>query len=46
MGLFEAEVGFRYPLALAGALIAVAVLATVLPAQRASGVTPVMALKE
>jgi len=46
MGLFEAEIGFGYPLALAGALIGVAVLATILPARRASGVTPVMALKE
>jgi len=46
LGLFEAEVGFTYPLAMGGALIGVAVLATILPAQRASGVTPVMALKE
>ena len=42
----EAEIGFTYPLAMGGALIGVAVLATIVPAQRASGVTPVMALKE
>lgn len=46
LDLFDAQVGFGTPIALAGALIAVAVLATVLPARRASGIAPVAALKE
>ena len=36
MNLFNAEIGFGYPIALSSALIVVAVLATVLPARRAS----------
>jgi putative ABC transport system permease protein len=46
LNLFSAELGFGYPAAMAGALVAVAVLATVVPARRASGVAPVSALKE
>ena len=46
LSLFSTEVGLGYPLALGGSLILVAVLATVLPAGRASGVAPVVALKE
>jgi len=46
LGLFEAELGFGTPAALSGALVVVAVLATVVPARRASGVAPVAALKE
>lgn len=46
LNLFETEVGFGYPLGLGSALIVVAVLATVVPARRASGVAPVAALKE
>ena len=45
MNLFNTEIGFGYPIALSSALIAVSVLATVLPA-RACGVAPVAALKE
>jgi ABC-type antimicrobial peptide transport system permease subunit len=46
LDLFNARIGFGYSLALGGALVAVAVLATLLPAGRASGVAPVAALKE
>ena len=46
LSLFSTEVGLGYPLALGTTLIVVAVLATVLPAGRASGVTPVIALRE
>jgi putative ABC transport system permease protein len=46
LSLFSTEVGLGYPLALGGALVVVAVLATVVPAGRASGVTPVVALRE
>ena len=46
LSLFSTEVGFGYPIALGGTLIVVAVLATVLPAGRASGLTPVVALRE
>jgi putative ABC transport system permease protein len=46
LDLFESELGFFYPAALAGALVVVAVLATIVPARRASGVAPVSALKE
>jgi len=46
LNLFETEIGLGYPLALGATLVAVAVLATLLPAGRASGVAPVVALKE
>jgi len=46
LNLFEADVGLGYPLALGATLVGVAVLATLLPAGRASGVAPVVALKE
>jgi putative ABC transport system permease protein len=46
LNLFNAEIGLGYPLALGATLVVVAVLATLLPAGRASGVEPVVALKE
>ena len=46
LNLFNAEMGFAYPLALSGALLVVAVAATLIPARRASGVAPVAALKD
>jgi ABC-type antimicrobial peptide transport system permease subunit len=46
LNLFETDIGLGYPLTLGAALAAVAVLATLLPAGRASGVAPVVALKE
>jgi putative ABC transport system permease protein len=46
LGLFDTRMGVGYPAALSGALVIVAVVATVLPARRASGITPVAALKE
>jgi putative ABC transport system permease protein len=46
LNLFSTEVGFAYPLALSGALLVTAVLATLLPARRASRITPLAALKE
>jgi putative ABC transport system permease protein len=46
LGLFETDIQFWVPGALAAALVAVAVVATVVPAGRASGVAPVSALKE
>ena len=46
LGLFEGGVGFSYAAAVAVALILVATLSTLLPAQRASGVRPVAALKD
>lgn len=46
LGLFETDLGLGYPAGLASALVAVAVVATVVPASRASGVAPVTALKE
>jgi ABC-type lipoprotein release transport system permease subunit len=46
LDLFEAEIGYGLPMALAATLIAVAVVATVVPARRASSITPVAALKE
>ena len=46
LSLFSTETGLGYPLALGGTLILVALLATVLPAGRASGVEPVVALRE
>jgi ABC-type antimicrobial peptide transport system permease subunit len=46
LNLFETDVGLRYPLGLGATLVAVAVVATLLPAGRASGVAPVVALKE
>ena len=46
LDLFETEIRLLYPLGLAASLIVVAVLATVVPARRASGVAPVAALKE
>ena len=46
LDLFESEVSFGYPAALSAALVVVAVLATVLPARRASSVAPGTALKD
>jgi predicted permease len=46
MGLFSAELGFVYPVGLGAALLAVAVVAILLPARRASAVAPATALKE
>ena len=46
LNLFNAELGFAYPIALSLALITVAVAATFIPARRASAVAPVAALKE
>lgn len=46
LNLFEAEIGYGLPMTLAATLIAVAVVATVVPARRASSITPVAALKE
>jgi putative ABC transport system permease protein len=46
LGLFETDIQFWVPGALAATLVAVAVVATVVPAGRASGVAPVSALKE
>lgn len=46
LDLFDAELSFAYPLVLSASLVIVAVLATVLPAGRASGVLPVVALRE
>lgn len=46
LNLFETEIRLGHPLALGATLVAVAVLATLLPAGRASGVAPVVALKE
>jgi len=46
MDLFNTDIGFGYPAALGLALTLVAVLSTLLPAQRASGVSPVTALQE
>jgi putative ABC transport system permease protein len=45
LNLFEAHLGYGYPLAMGGALLGVAVAATLLPARRASGVAPVTALQ-
>jgi len=46
LNLFQADLSYGYSLGLTGALVGVAVLATLLPARRASGVAPVSALKE
>jgi len=46
LGLFEGGVGFTYAAAVAAALVLVALVSTLLPAQRASGVRPVAALKD
>jgi hypothetical protein len=46
LGLFEGDVGFAYAAGVSGALILVALVSTLLPAGRASGVRPVAALKE
>ena len=46
LNLFNAELGFGYPLALSGALVVTAIAATIIPARRASGVAPVSALNE
>jgi len=46
LSLFDTEVGVTYAAVLGSTLLGVAVLATLLPAGRASGVAPVVALKE
>ncbi len=46
LNLFQADLNYGYSLGLTGALVAVAVVATFLPARRASGVAPVAALKD
>jgi putative ABC transport system permease protein len=46
LNLFNTELSFGYPIALSAALIGVAVLATVVPARKASGIAPVAALRE
>lgn len=46
LGIFEAELGFGIPLGLASTLVVVAILATIVPARRASGVAPASALTE
>jgi ABC-type antimicrobial peptide transport system permease subunit len=46
LGLFEADITFTYAYWVTGALVGVAALSTYLPARRASGVQPVMALKD
>lgn len=47
LDLFEAELGFALPALLVGILVVVAVVASVVPARRASGVAaPVSALTE
>jgi len=46
LGLFEGGVGLTWAGAVAGALLLVATVATLLPAGRASGVRPVAALKQ
>jgi putative ABC transport system permease protein len=46
MNLFNMEIGLGYPIALSLALMFVAVLSILLPAQRASGVAPATALKD
>lgn len=46
LNLFDGDVRYGYSLALGLALVTVAVLATLLPARRASGVAPVSALNE
>jgi putative ABC transport system permease protein len=46
LNLFTTDLGFTYPVVLGATLIVVAVLATVLPARKATGVAPVAALKE
>jgi len=46
LNLFEAELQYGYSLGLTGALLVVALLATLLPARSASGVAPVSALEE
>jgi hypothetical protein len=46
VNLFAGDVGISYAVTLTGALLAVAALSTWLPARRASGVSPVRALRE
>jgi len=46
MNLFEGEMSLSYAYWVTGALAAVAVLSTYLPARRASGIQPVAALKD
>jgi hypothetical protein len=43
LDLFNMDLGYGYPTALAAMLVAVAVLSTILPALRASSVAPVTA---
>ncbi|HKJ02116.1 MAG TPA: hypothetical protein VJ997_06665 [Longimicrobiales bacterium] len=46
LNLFEGGVAFGYALKVAAALATVSVIATVLPARKASGVQPVAALRD
>jgi putative ABC transport system permease protein len=46
LNLFEAELGMTYVFWVSGALVAVALLSTYLPARRASRIQPVAALKD
>jgi putative ABC transport system permease protein len=46
LGLFEADITFSYAYWVTAALVVVAILSTYLPARRASGVQPVVALRD
>jgi hypothetical protein len=46
LGIFDADVGFGLPGALAATLLAVAAFATIVPARRASGVSPGVVLRD
>jgi predicted lysophospholipase L1 biosynthesis ABC-type transport system permease subunit len=46
LNLFNVDIRYGYPILLSAALVIVAILSTILPAQRASAVPPVAALKD